>query len=670
MLLRSIAIAVTGFTIGARAFDITDLYFWQPDSSTALPTDSASLSAFLATYSVTATGVNLYAPYHTTCPESGVREAVEINDDEKEYVASRHEKTNESLKSFLERANMSNFDPKSFIDDNSKDHNISIGIAFSGGGYRAMLNGAGQMLGLDGRYEEANDKGLGGLLQSSTYLAGLSGGNWLVGSVVLNNFISINDILNGTIDIWDLTDSIFYPTTVNLYKAVKYYYLITSAIDAKKDAGFDTSITDIWGRALSYQFFDDGSSGLNLTWSKITGLSSFMDFEMPFPIVVADGRTPGEFIINQNSTVFEISPYELGSWDPSLKAFTPTKYLGSSYNNGSPNGSCYANFDNGGFIMGTSSSLFNQIILQINGYDVPSIIKSLVEKLLSIVSTAEDDIAAYEPNPFLHSEFGASERIVTNDTLYLVDGGEDGQNVPLYPLIQTSRKLDIIFAFDNSADTSENWANGTSLVKTYQRQYYPQGKGTPFPYVPSVDEFWNQGLNERPVFFGCDAKNLTTLVEYHNSTVNETDIPLLVWFSNHRISQNSNTSTFKMSYENDERDALIQNGFEVASRANLTEDSEWLTCVGCAIIRRQQERTGEAQTEECQKCFAKYCWQGDAKDAAASSVTLAAVTSAASSSALRLGSSSSSSSKKNSADFISSKSLLFYLVNAVLLLVI
>lgn len=664
MLLKPVAIAVVALAASATAFDITDLFFWEDgSSSSAMPSDSASLSAFLATYSVTATGTDLYAPYMTTCPESGVREASEINDDERDYVQKRHEKTNDSLKSFLKRANMSDFDVDLFIDDNSEDHNISIGIAFSGGGYRAMLNGAGQMLGLDGRFDDANDNGLGGLLQSASYLAGLSGGNWLVGSVVMNDFISIESILNGDTDIWDLTDSIFYPTTINLYKAVKYYYLIDSAIDAKKEAGFETSITDIWGRALSYQFFDDDNSGLNKTWSKITTLSTFQDYEMPFPVVVANGRTPGEYIINQNSTVFEISPYELGSWDPSLKSFTPTKYLGSSYNNGEPNGSCYANFDNGGYIMGTSSSLFNQIILQLDDYDVPSIIKSLVKNLLNVVSTEEDDIAAYEPNPFYKSNYGNSSRITSNETLYLVDGGEDGQNVPLYPLIQTSRKLDIIFAFDNSADTNENWANGTSLMKTYQRQYYPQGKGTPFPYVPDADEFWSQKLNERPVFFGCDAKNLTSLVEYHDNVVNETDIPLLVWFSNHRVSYNSNTSTFKMSYDYDERDSIIQNGFEVATRANLTEDSDWVTCVGCAIIRRQQERLGEEQSEECQKCFTKYCWQGDAEDAAASSVTYAVASSSLTQSA---DLSSSSSSKKNAATVNSSQSWVFYLMNAAL----
>lgn len=51
-----------------------------------------------------------------------------------------------------------------------------IGIAVSGGGYRAAQYGAGVMSGLDARNESAKAAGTGGLLQVTTYWAGLSGG--------------------------------------------------------------------------------------------------------------------------------------------------------------------------------------------------------------------------------------------------------------------------------------------------------------------------------------------------------------------------------------------------------------------------------------------------------------------------------------------------------------
>ncbi|CAX45075.1 lysophospholipase precursor, putative [Candida dubliniensis CD36] len=566
-----------------------------------------------------------YAPYNLTCPskKSFIRTASELSQQEKDYIHKRQETTNKNLIDFLStRANLSDFDAKSFVNDNAANHNITIGLSFSGGGYRAMLAGAGQMLGLDGRYEDANKHGLGGLLDSSTYVVGLSGGNWLVGSLALNDWLSVGDIVNGKSTIWQLQDSILNPSGMRIDKTIAYYYGLAQAIQAKEDAGFQTSVTDTWGRALSYQFFeedDSGTGGANITWSSIRNLSSFQDHSMPYPIVVANGRTPGTYIINENSTIFEISPYELGSWDPSLKSFTDIQYLGSSVNNGDPNNTdiCVNNFDNAGFIMGTSSSLFNQILLQLDNYSINSVIKMILEKVLTDVSDEEYDIAVYEPNPFFGADSAGIKSITTNDTLYLCDGGEDLQNVPFYPLIQNERSVDVIFAFDNSADTNSSWPNGTSIQETYKRQFSKQGKGTPFPFAPDHKTFLDKNMGDKPVFFGCNSSDLEDLVAWHeNDKINATDVPLIVYTSNTRMSYNSNFSTFKLSYSDQEKFGAIRNGFETVTRNNLTDDQNWSTCVGCAIIRRQQERLGEEQSDECKKCFQEYCWTGGFKDAA------------------------------------------------------
>jgi lysophospholipase len=50
-----------------------------------------------------------------------------------------------------------------------------IGIAISGGGYRAAQYGAGVLSALDARNESAKAAGTGGLLQVTSYLSGLSG---------------------------------------------------------------------------------------------------------------------------------------------------------------------------------------------------------------------------------------------------------------------------------------------------------------------------------------------------------------------------------------------------------------------------------------------------------------------------------------------------------------
>ncbi|EMG49274.1 PLB3 Lysophospholipase 3 [Candida maltosa Xu316] len=549
-----------------------------------------------------------YAPGEIQCPSNSslTRDADSLSSEEQRWLEGRSSVTDANLITFLQHANMTDFDPESYI--NGLDRTIRIGLAFSGGGYRAMLNGAGQLSALDNRTRGAWEHGLGGLLESSTYLVGLSGGNWLVGTIAMNNYTSVQKILDDG-KLWDLSHSFVNPGGWNIKKTYDFYKGISDALDDKRNAGYDVSLTDTWGRALSYSFFSElNDTGAALTWSTLQDVDVFQNYEMPFPIVVADGRTPGTFIINDNSTIFEFNPFEMGSWDPSVYQFTQVKYLGTEVNDGKPvNGKCVGGYDNAGFVMGTSSSLFNQFILQINTTSLSSAIKSILTSILQDVSSDENDIAVYKPNPFQHNDVGTSQSISVNDTLYLCDGGEDLQNVPLYPLLQKERQVDVVFAFDNSADTNQYWPNGASIVASYQRQFGNQSNGTSFPYVPDITTFVNLNLTSKPTFFGCDARNLSSLT---NNLTSVYDIPLLVYTANRPFTYWSNTSTFKLSYENDERDSIIQNGFEVASRLNGTIDPEWNACVGCAIIRRSQERTNADQSDQCKQCFERYCWDG------------------------------------------------------------
>lgn len=561
-----------------------------------------------------------YAPKSTECPSTPIlREASNISQKEDDYIRQRYVKTNKKLITFLnDVANLSDFDAEEFL--TNADRNITIGLAFSGGGYRAMLSGAGSLLALDDRFQDLSKTALGGLLQSSTYITGLSGGSWLVGSLAVNNWISVADILQEDSGMWDLSDLIFNPSGINIVSTISYYNQLREAIGAKKDSGFETSITDVWGRALSYQFFNDTfyHGGENFTWTGITQLPSFQDHDMPFPIIVANGRNPGSKIINLNSTVFEITPYELGSWDTSLNSFIINRYLGTSLDNGTPNDTfCVTNFDNAGYFMGTSSSIFNQILFKVESL---STINWALKKLLSLILGSfletDSDIATYEPNPFYNSEYADLKSLVSSRSLNLVDGGEDDQNIPYYPLIQNNRNVDVIFSYDNSADTPDNWPNGSAITYTFKRQFTIQGYGTPFPYVPPFHTFIDEKLNKRPVFFGCNASQLSSLVEFHGSKKNTTDVPLVVYIPASQYLYEANTSTYKMSYDNEEKFSMITNGYEVMSLNNRTHNKTWNKCIGCAIIRREQERRGEEQSEECKECFENYCWNGGIQDSA------------------------------------------------------
>lgn len=186
----------------------------------------------------------------------------------------------------------------------------------------------------------------------------------------------------------------------------------------------------------------------------------------------------------------------------------------------------------------------------------------------------------------------------------MVDGGEDLQNIPLNPLIQPVRAIDVIFAVDSSADTTYNWPNGTALRATYERSLSTQmSNGTLFPPVPDDHTFVNLGLNNHPTFFGCDVSNFSL-------AAGQTAPPLLVYLPNAPYTTESNVSTFDPSYSIPQRNDIIKNGLNAGSQANGTLDSEWPACVACAALSRSLTRTGTAVPSGCQACFQRYCWNG------------------------------------------------------------
>lgn len=472
-----------------------------------------------------------------------------------------------------------------------------------------MLNGGGVLKAFDDRTTGSKEKGhVGGILQSSTYIAGLSGGSWAIGSVVVNNFTSIEDILKRK-DVWDLETSIAAPEgTLAILDTISYLKELKKEVMSKREAGFLTTITDYWGRAISRQILispkDNGAPAS--TFSSIADTKEFKEAEMPFPIVVADGRNPDETIISANSTVFEINPLEFGSFDPTLYKFTQTKYVGTNFTDGKPADKCVEGFDNAGFVLGTSSSLFNAGLLQLDTLGVDGTLKDLALTILTGLSDSSADIAAWSPNPFYSTKPLASQPLTSDRNLTLVDGGMDLQNIPLNPLIQPVRGLDAIIAADASADVN-NWPNGTALVATYERSLHPQQQnGTAFPEIPSVNTFVNLGLNNKPTFFGC---------AWNDSLPEGTaQPPLIIYIPNSPYTSMSNFSTFARKYSTTDRDDVIENGYAVATMNNGSEDEEWPACLGCAILHRHLQRKTRSQTEQCKQCMTKYCWAGNRND--------------------------------------------------------
>ncbi|KAB5517401.1 lysophospholipase catalytic domain-containing protein [Coniochaeta sp. 2T2.1] len=588
----------------------TMVYFWVMVLATLVGCgESISLGRLLLGPRAKPDAPDGYAPAPVTCPVPlpAVRPADALSPQEALWLARRANATNPALISVLQRASIEGIDVQSYLQGIVMSNGTvpRIGIALSGGGYRAMMTGAGALAAFDNRTTGSTGPGqLGGILQASTYISGLSGGSWLVGSLYTQNFTTVESIVRATdgflSELWQFNESIIEgPATLTIRD---YYQQIQDAVRAKADAGYNTTITDYWGRALSYQLLNATDGGPAYTFSSIATDTGFAEATVPMPIIVALERPAGQILIWENSTVIEFNPWEMGSHDAGNPAFVPLRYVGSAFTNGTlPNGSqCISGVDNVGFVFGTSSSLFNQAFLQLGraSPDVPEFIINSLNATLANISEENTDIASW-PNPFFQYR-PVANRNANSTTLDLVDGGEDLQNIPFDPLLWSLRAVDVILAVDGSADTITHWPNGTALVATYQRSL--SGDSTPaeanrFPPVPDQNTIVNLGLNRNPAFFGCD-------------TADPNPGPIVVYLPNAPYSNYSNVSTVQMEFTHEERQAIIGNGYNVVTMANATVDKDWPACLGCAILERSFRRTGTQAPSICGECFDRYCWNG------------------------------------------------------------
>lgn len=368
-------------------------------------------SAILAASLVLAQDESSYAPTEVSCPSnngsllrlsgSTKSDNQTLAESEQSWVSERRSQIESSWADFLSNHS---------IGYSASDFNSStwptLGLAVSGGGYRAALYGAGVFNALDGRNSTSAEAGLGGFLQVATYATGLSGGSWFLGSWAIHSAPSPAQLVLGSSDDdslgWLLENGLLTPDGLLGFFGDNedYYDALEADVKAKRSAGFNVSITDVWGRALAYHFApgttqdnfysSDAAHGAGILWSDITNTSAFQSHSMPFPIVVADIDVDREeypastTVISLANTVFEFSPYEFGSYDPMLSAFVPMQQVGTRLISGKPADSnqCVEDFEQFSFIIGTSSSLFNAVIGSDATADAGSDFTSVVEHLL------------------------------------------------------------------------------------------------------------------------------------------------------------------------------------------------------------------------------------------------------------------------------------------------
>ncbi|CDF90122.1 ZYBA0S06-01046g1_1 [Zygosaccharomyces bailii CLIB 213] len=376
-----------------------------------------------------------------------------------------------------------------------------------------------------------------------------------------------------------------------LHHVLQFYIDLHLDIRPKKMQGFPVSFTDYLGKAFEKRL--DGFERKESSLSDLTKKSKkFQNFEAPIPLFIANSRNG-----RLRNVIFEFSPFEFGSWEPLLRLFVKTPFLGSTIQAGKPF-QCINGYDDIGFITATSSSIFNNVLIYIWQLTAQASKETItaVRNIMSIFGLGDGkfdeenmrpsslgslgtDYAVYQPNPFFKYP-GVSNELTNNDYLYLVDGGEDGENVPVRPLTIPERSMDIIFIVDSSSDEF-NYANGTKLLNVLMK-LQEEGKNYTFPKLGKFPR--------HPVALGCHEPNL----------------PILLYYPNVQHSYSSNTSTFKITYNASEVAGMVQNGRDIFS---MGSDPYHMACVGCLIVKRRIEQTNESNIPLfCKQCYSNYCY--------------------------------------------------------------
>lgn len=383
----------------------------------------------------------------------------------------------------------------------------TIAICGSGGGLRAMVAGTGS-------YLSATEAGL---FDCATYTAGVSGSCWLQSlfhsSIGKQDTETLANHLKNRLGI----HIAFPPPALNLItSAPTNKFLLSGFVEKLKgDPGADFGLVDIYGLLLAARLLvPKGELGVSDHDLKLSNQRAYVDSgKNPLPIYTAvrheipvveiDDEEASTATLKERAKEkakreawfqwFEFTPYEFFSEE--LSAGIPTWALGRSFHNGKnvllQSGIGLPEFRLpllfgiwGSAFCATLAHYYKEIRPALAGIAGFGGLDDLIEEKNDDLIKVHPFDPATIPNYVLgmKEQLPATcpESVFKSDHLQLMDAGMSN-NLPIYPLLRPGREIDVLVAFDASADIQEgNWL---SVVDGYARQRgikgWPLGSGWP-----------------------------------------------------------------------------------------------------------------------------------------------------------------------------------------------
>jgi phospholipase A2 len=380
----------------------------------------------------------------------------------------------------------------------------TIAMCGSGGGLRALVAGTGY-------YSAAQQAGLWDCV---TYTSGVSGSCWL--QTLYNSSLSGRDFnqlvqhLKSRLGV----HIAFPPKALNLLTtAPTNKYLLSGMVEKLKgDPDSDFGLVDIYGLLLAARLLvPKGELGLSDRDLKLSNQRDYMDDgSNPLPIYAAVRH---EIPLEVEETKGKRSAEKLKeaarreAWFQWFE-FTPYEFFCEELNAGIPMWAVGRHFDKGKNVvpsnkyavpelripalMGIWGSAFcatlshyykeiRPVVKGLAGFaGIDSLIEGRNKDLIRVHPIDPASIPNYVVGMKDQLPASCPESIFSSNHLRLMDAGMSN-NLPIYPLLRPGRNVDIVVAFDASADIKqENWL---SIVDGYARQRglkgWPIGAGWP-----------------------------------------------------------------------------------------------------------------------------------------------------------------------------------------------
>ncbi|KAJ5565628.1 Acyl transferase/acyl hydrolase/lysophospholipase [Penicillium sp. DV-2018c] len=445
--------------------------------------------------------------------EAKVRVSGDLCEEEKAFRRHRQRKVIRALASYLDIPE----------EDIHPDDVPVIAMCGSGGGLRALVAGTGSYLAA----QEA------GLWDCITYTAGVSGSCWLQtlyhSSLSGRNFNKLVDHLKNRLGV----HIAFPPEALNLLTtAPTNKYLLSGFVEKLKgDPGADFGLVDIYGLLLAARLLvPRGELGVSdLDFKLSNQKENLMNGAHPLPIYTAvRHEIPVEVLDEKNENGTKRTPEQLmresrnESWFQWFE-FTPYEFFCEELNAGIPTWALGRHFKEGCSkpsaenlplpelrvpgLMGVWGSAFcatlshyykevRPLVKGLAGFGgIDSLIQGKNQDLIRVHPIDPAGIPNYVMGMKDQLPESCPDSIFLNDHLRLMDAGMSN-NLPIYPLIRPGRDVDVIVAFDASADIKqENWL---SVVDGYAKQRgikgWPVGAG--WPKASSTPEATEEALRE------------------------------------------------------------------------------------------------------------------------------------------------------------------------------